>query len=87
MWELARIGLLLGGTALALYRLALRATPGRGWLRLCEKAFCGMITLYLCNLALSLFGAQVAQNPLTVLSAGWLGAPGVAVCAILAGMP
>lgn len=87
MWELARVALIFGGTALALYGFALRTTPGRGVMRLCEKAAYGVITLYLCNLALSLLGVQVAQNPLTIASAGLLGAPGVAACAILAGLP
>lgn len=87
MEELGRVALVFGGTALLLYRFAIRTTPGRGVMRFFEKAAYGVIVLYACNLALSLLGVRVAQNPLTVLSAGLLSVPGVAACALWAGLP
>ncbi len=85
--SLLGLALTLGGTALLLYGLAIRTTPDRGVMRFCKRAAYGVILLYLCNLALSVFGVHVAQNPLTVLSAGWLGLPGVAVSAAISALP
>ena len=71
----------------ASYFLCMRATPGKGWLRVAERVCAGVILCYLCGLALSPLGIAVPQNPLSALSAGYLGLPGVALAAILAGMP
>ena len=76
-----------GGMMGAVYWLAMRAAPGRGWLRLMERLCAGIILCYLCHLMLKPLGFTAAQSPLAALSAGYLGLPGVALASVLAYWP
>lgn len=69
------------------YCLCMHATPGKGLMHVLERVCVGMILCYLCQLVLRPFGIQVAQSPLAALSAGYLGLPGAALSAFLAGIP
>ena len=84
-----RLVILLGFSALcyAVYRLAIRSTPGRGWLRVCERALAGVCVLYLLNLMLAPMGASVQQSPLSSLAAGYLGLPGAALAFVVQRLP
>ena len=75
------------GLGLGLYFIMMRLTPHRGVLRVCERLFIGIAALYLINLALSPFGVQIAQNPLTALATGRFGLAGAAVSAFLQWVP
>ncbi len=69
----------------SLYLAAMRSSPRRGWLRAVERFFAGIILCWLCHMLLRPFGLNVPQNPLAALAAGWLGLPGVALPAVVAG--
>ncbi|MDD3409716.1 MAG: pro-sigmaK processing inhibitor BofA family protein [Eubacteriales bacterium] len=66
-----------------LYLLAMRSTPGHGWLECCEKLFIGLAAVYLINRLLAPFSLQIAQNPISSLAAGYLGLPGVALTFVI----
>ena len=72
-----------GGMMGVVHWLAMRAAPGKGWLRLMERLCAGIILCYLCSLMLKPLGFTVAQSPLAALSAGYWGIPGAALCTFL----
>ena len=78
---------LLGGCVALVYGISMRATPRRGLLRVAERICLGMILCYLCHVALSPFGLHIAQGPLSALSAGYLGLPGVALATVFSMWP
>lgn len=69
------------------YCWCMHATPGKGLMHVLERVCVGMIVCYLCQILLRPLGIQVSQSPLAALSAGYLGLPGAALGAFLAGMP
>ena len=71
----------------ASYPLCMRATPGRGLLRITERMCAGIILCYLCWLGLSPLGIRFPQGPLSALSAGFLGLPGLALSAFVSWLP
>lgn len=79
--------LLFGALMAAVCFWCMHSTPQRGLLRILERLCIGLILCYLCQLLLRPFGIRIAQSPLAALSAGYLGLPGVALGAFLAGMP
>lgn len=79
--------LLFGALMAVVCFWCMHATPQRGLLRMLERLCIGLILCYLCQLVLRPFDIQIAQSPLAALSAGYLGLPGVALGAFLAGMP
>ena len=84
-----KLMILAGFSALcfALYWLAIRSTPKRGWLLVCERMFVGVCVIYLLNLCLTPFGAQIQQSPLSSLAAGCLGFPGAALAFVVQQLP
>ncbi len=86
---LQRVEIIFGFALLlgALYLGCMRATPRRGFMRVLERACAGIILCFLCHWLLRPLGITLVQSPLAALSAGYLGLPGVALCAILSGMP
>lgn len=83
VWIILLFGAFLG----LVYCWCMHATPQRGLMRVLERICVGVILCYLCQLVLKPFGIQIAQSPLAALSAGYLGLPGVALGAFVAGMP
>lgn len=57
--------------------------PLRFLLKILYQLVAGGIALWLLNLAGGLIGYQLALNPLTALTVGYLGVPGVALLVIL----
>lgn len=80
---LAMVAAALGAS----YPLCMRATPGRGLLRIAERMCAGIILCYLCWLGLSPLGIRFPQGPLPALSAGFLGLPGLALSAFVSWLP
>lgn len=80
---LAMVAAALGAS----YPLCMRATPGRGLLRIVERTCAGIILCYLCWLGLSPLGIRFPQGPLPALSAGFLGLPGLALSAFVSWLP
>ena len=76
---LAMVAAALGAS----YPLCMRATPGRGLLRIAERMCAGIILCYLCWLGLSPLGIRFPQGPLPALSAGFLGLPGIVMLVLL----
>lgn len=83
IWVILLFAVFLG----LVYCWCMNATPGKGLMHVLERVCAGMILCYLCQLVLRTFGIQIAQSPLAALSAGYLGLPGAALGAFLAGMP
>ena len=73
LWLVAGCAGLMGG----LYVCAMRASPGRGWMRAVERVVAGIILCYLCHV----LGMRVPQGPISALAAGFFGLPGVALTA------
>ena len=80
---LAMVAAALGAS----YPLCMRATPGRGLLRIAERMCAGIILCYLCWLGLSPLGIRFPQGPLSALSAGFFGLPGLALSAFVSWLP
>lgn len=79
-----RLAILVGfGLLMAVvYMLCMRATPRRGVMRVLERVCVGIILCYLCGLLLAPFGVRLSHGPLSAVSAGYLGLPGVALAAL-----
>jgi len=71
----------------AVWMVAMRAVPGKGWLGMTEKLCSGIILCFLMSLAAKSMGLEIKNSPLTALAAGWLGLPGAALAAFLAYWP
>ena len=80
------LALLLSGL-MALLLLRLMLLPIRLGFRLMLHAGAGFLCLWLLNSASALTGVVIPINAVTVLSAGILGCPGIAVLAALAAIP
>ena len=80
---LARLTVLFGfGLTMGLvYMLCMRATPRRGVMRVIERVCAGIILCYLCALLFYPLGVRLPQGPLSAVSAGYLGLPGLALTA------
>lgn len=65
-----------------LWFLTMRATPKKGVMRVIEHICMGIILCYLCSVFLSPLGIHFVDGPISALSAGYLGLPGVALSAI-----
>lgn len=80
------------------FALILIASVGAIWLfatklrlrkwarRVCERMLLGLALVLLASALLSPFGLNLSKNPLTILSAGFFGVPGVISCLILTGL-
>ena len=77
----------IGSLTAAITFLAVRATPGKGLMRLIERVCAGAALCWLCHTLFRPLGFETAQSPLAALSAGWLGLPGVALASVLAHWP
>ena len=55
------------GLCAGVYGAAMRAVPGRGWMKVCEKGLIGGIGIYIGNIALGWFGAQMTLTPVSAL--------------------
>ena len=84
-----RILIITGAVALIgfTYVLAMCAVPGKGWLKATEKLCLGIILSFLCSAVLKPFGFSITNSPLSAVTAGWWGLPGVALAAFLAHFP
>ena len=71
----------------AVWVLAMRAVPGKGWLGIAEKLCAGIILCFLMSLVLRPMGLEMKNSPLAAMAAGWLGLPGAALAAFLAYWP
>lgn len=71
-------GVLIG----VIWFLAMRSTPRKGMMRVIEHICMGIILCYLCSAFLAPFGIELANGPVSAMSAGYLGLPGVALAAI-----
>ena len=71
--------------ALLLVRLLLM--PVKLIFKVCAHSGCGFLCLWLLNSVAAFTGVYFPLNAVTVLVAGFLGLPGIAVMALLAVMP
>ena len=69
------------------YPLCMRATPRRGLMCVVERMCAGIILCYLCWLGLSPLGIRFPQGPVSAVSAGFLGLPGLALAAFVSWLP
>ena len=74
-------------TVMAACLLALCSTPGRGYMRVLERTAAGAGLCAVCSLLCRPLGVEIAQSPLSALTAGFFGLPGVALSTFLSLWP
>ena len=75
---------LLGPALLALCLTRLLLLPAKWILKTGIRSGCGFLCLWLLNTAAPVTGIAVPMNAVTVLTAGFLGLPGIGLLAVLA---
>ncbi|MBQ7866802.1 MAG: pro-sigmaK processing inhibitor BofA family protein [Clostridia bacterium] len=71
----------------AVWKLALLAVPGKGFMLLIEKTVAGIFLCWLCQMLAGPFGIVIPQTPFAAIATGSLGLPGMALAAFLASTP
>jgi len=80
-WQM--IGLLVGAVALIVLIAQFLREPGQGLMNLLRGVIVGVVAIFLINVIGAGFGLHIALNPVTALTAGILGLPGVAALVAL----
>lgn len=78
------VAMLVIPAVLTLAAVRLMLLPLRGGVKFIIHAACGFLCLWLVNLTSGLTGVNFPVNAVTVLTAGFLGLPGMGVMALLA---
>ncbi|HEU4964014.1 MAG TPA: pro-sigmaK processing inhibitor BofA family protein [Bacilli bacterium] len=80
-WQV--IAYLIGAVVLIFIVSQFLRDPGRALMGLLRGVIVGIVALFLINAVGQAFGFHIAMNPVTAITAGLLGLPGVAAMVII----